>query len=494
MLPGNLGYLAIGLRHLSAKKKSGLSTLTWIAIGGVTLGVAALLCVLAITSGFQREFQSKVLGVNSHLLVMKYGLDFSEYPDVMRRIGRKEGVVATAPFVVTEMMAVKDSKLAAVLLKGIDPKQSLRVLDLPSQITAGTIEGLASHVTALKDNSIGTKQGGNRSSEESLATLLDRMGIASESTERPKRDQSESVPTPSEASASLKTAKKATLTLPSDDEEARLLEHGALTSQDPSLHGIVLGVELAEKLQAKVGDVVQIVSPLPGLFANGAQSSHFRVTGIFEAGFQEYDSRLAYVSLDDAQRFIGEGDTVTGIEVRMHDVDDAPPLARKLEKELGVSSPYHVVDWRQLNHNLFTALEIQKIMLTLVIATIVVVAAFNVIATLIMVVLEKRRDIAILKAMGAKDLGILSVFLIQGVVVGCIGIALGLLIGGGLLAYLSHIRIPLDPKIYLINHLPVLVDRDNYFVTSAVAFVICTLSTLFPSLWAARMLPVEGLK
>ena len=155
---------------------------------------------------------------------------------------------------------------------------------------------------------------------------------------------------------------------------------------------------------------------------------------------------------------------------------------------------FHTLDWSELNRNLFTALEVQKVVLTLVIATIIFVAAFNVIATLIMIVLDKKREVAILKAMGATDGTVLGVFMVQGVVIGIVGTLFGVLIGGGVVAYLAKIRFPLDPKVYLIDHLPVVLNPTVFLVTIIIALSICTISTIAPSWWAARMLPVDGLR
>ena len=264
--------------------------------------------------------------------------------------------------------------------------------------------------------------------------------------------------------------------------------------------GIVIGVTLASHLGIGVGQRVRMVSPLSGLDttlwapeARTPTSREFRVIGVFEAGFQEYDSRLVYVDLHEAQRFRDQGDTVTGVELRVHDITRARAVAREIERELG-GGPFHTMDWEELNHNLFTALEIQKIMLSLVIATIIVVAAFNVIATLIMIVLEKKREIAILKAMGATDLGVLGIFFIQGSIIGLVGTAIGLLLGGAVVAYLSTYEFALDPKVYLIDHLPVQFSPMELIWTVVIAFLICTLATLLPSWWAARLLPADGVR
>ncbi|MEY4582328.1 MAG: hypothetical protein RL701_7031, partial [Pseudomonadota bacterium] len=168
-------------------------------------------------------------------------------------------------------------------------------------------------------------------------------------------------------------------------------------------------------------------------------------------------------------------------------------VALRLERDLG-GGPFNTMDWRELNHNLFTALEMQKVMLSLVIGIIIFVAAFNVVATLIMIVIEKKKEIAILKAMGAKDTAILKIFMVQGAAIGGMGTSLGLLIGGVICGYLNYFQFPLDPKVYLIDHLPIRTSWTEFFGTIVIALGICIAATLIPSFWAARMLPAEGVR
>jgi lipoprotein-releasing system permease protein len=289
------------------------------------------------------------------------------------------------------------------------------------------------------------------------------------------------------------------LALPDDPAWEAGLSQGEAQEPVSALPGIIVGKTLAEDVGVEVGDRVRLISPLAALGITlsepggaSTRSREFRVIGVFQAGFQEYDSGLVYTDLFEAQRLFDEGDNVTGVELRVHDLDTSFELARRIEQDLG--GAFHSLDWSELNRNLFTALEVQKIALTLVIATIIFVAAFNVIATLIMVVLEKKREIAILKAMGATDATILGVFMLQGVVVGVIGTLAGVLVGGGLVAYLDKIHFALDPKVYLIDHLPVVLSPTVFLVTIGIALLICTVSTIAPSWWAARMLPVDGLR
>ena len=560
--------LQIGRRYLRSKKRSRMvSVITFVAVAGVALGVAALLSVLAITSGFQQEFREKVLGVNAHVLVMKYGVDFDEYRDVIQRAEEMPEVAGVGPFLINEMMLAKGDRLAGVLVKGVDPERMPTVLDLPSQLVQGSLRGLrregarpparpldgSGEVSESWDWLEELTESGRESEEsEPEAGLADDLEMGSpeaialaeelgiDQSElfdaggrlRPARrrqaawdppvesdpspaadpaiesDELEPLPevetvSPEEVEDLLADFDPEELDIEGDDEwEQELLEDDLELARQEELQdlpGIVVGKSLAQKVGIGVGDRVTLVSPLAGLdvsaFTADAQtprSRDFRVIAIFEAGFQEYDARLVYTDLYEAQHFYGQGDAVTGVELRLHDLDRSAEIARRLERELG--GPFHTLDWAELNRNLFTALEIQKVTLGLVIATIIFVAAFNVIATLIMIVLEKKREIAILKAMGATDWTVLKVFVIQGMVIGVIGTLIGLLIGGGLIAYLATFEFPLDPKVYLIDHLPVVFDGSELLVTSLVAIAICTVATIAPSAWAARMLPVEGLR
>lgn len=510
--------LSVGFRYLRSKKRKTISVITIIAVTGVALGVGALLAVMAITGGFQDAFRNKILGVNAHVLVLKYGLDFSEYREVVEHAEKLPEVTGAAPFVINEMMLAKGDRLSNVLVKGIDPDRIERVLDLPSQMTEGTLEGLRL-ADALPPTPKRPNQGAPLAGEEDLDAYLRNLTPAPstpQTSPAPKTPAApdapkapaapkpspaapvQRVPTPEEVEASLAAGD---IELPDDEAERALFDApGAPKPSGKTLPGVVVGAALAESLALVLGDEVRIISPLAGLDTsmwqsgnNGPRSLDFRVVGIFQAGFQEYDTRLVYVDIYEAQRFFDHGDAVTGVELRLADITRAPAVARQIEADLG-GGPYHTMDWQELNHNLFTALEVQKVMLSLVIATIIFVAAFNVIATLIMIVLEKKREIAILKAMGARDSGILSIFLVQGVLIGLLGTAVGLVLGGLVTGYLSIYTFPLDPKVYLIDHLPVRLSAMEFVYTVLIALLICIVATLVPSYWAARLLPADGVR
>jgi len=526
------GYaLDVGMRYLRSKKRASISVISVIAISGVALGVAALLAVMSITSGFQREFRDKVLGVNAHVLVLKYGLNFDEYRDVIARARKMPEVSGAAPFIINEMMMAKGDRLSGVLVKGVDPQLMRGVLDLPSQLKSGSLDGLrlpgAAPASRPRDDSDEPAEAPpppGADDEEDLDAYLTELARRDGATDPLAVDKQPAlarpaaradsqptaagalpqvkVPTPEEMEAALAASDLAPL--PSDESEARLVDEGAPKAggqgPDKPLPGIVVGATLARQLDVQLGDRVKIISPLTGvdtsLIRGGSRapkSRDFTVIGVFQAGFQEYDSKLVYVDLYEAQAFQDQGDTVVGVEMSLRDIDKSADVALRLERDLG-GGPFHTMDWRELNHNLFTALEMQKVMLSLVIATIIFVAAFNVVATLIMIVLEKRREIAILKAMGSKDTAILQIFMVQGAAIGGVGTSIGLVIGGAICGYLNYFQFPLDPKVYLIDHLPIRTSWTEFVATILIALGICVCATLIPSLWAARMLPADGVR
>jgi len=461
-----MGYARfIGARYTQSKKKRSISAITAIAIFGVALGVAMLSIVISVSSGFQNEFIKKVLGVNAHVLVMKYGIDFTEYRDVLCTVRELPEVRGAAPFVIQEMMISKDEHTSGVLLKGVDPKLLGEVLDLSKHIVEGGVDRLRLPGAAPpKAPSMRVE------SDVELAARLDEVLRADAG--QPEKDPPAAAP-------------------------RGTLQPGGSASRLP---GIVLGRTLAENLEARLGDVVQITTPLIGLDILGWSPSEakpttmsFEVVGVFYAGFLEYDTKLVYVDLFEAQRFFDQGDSVTGVEVTVHDIETAPATARRIRQVLG-GGPYHTVDWQMLNAPLFTALQTQKVVLAVVFAVVIGVAAFNIIATLVMMVFDKRREIAILKSMGASHPAILRIFVYAGMVVGAYGVAIGLTIGVGICLLLDKVGWPLDPKVYLIDHLPVTIDWLSFALTAVIAFVICLLATIWPSLSAARLRPVDGLR
>lgn len=432
---GALGAVISGLLWIC-------SVFTTVSVFGVVLGVAALAIVLSVTSGFQTAFQEKILGVNAHVIVTRDEPDFYEYRQMIGRAKKLPHVIGVAPFMLAEMLMAHPTPGGpppkGILLKGVEPPASWSVLDLPHHLLEGSLDGL------------------------------------SEPAHTPASSRA---PASAIAPASGPTAARAT--------------------SDPP--GIVIGKLLAESLKVKVGDVVTVISPLAGYQTENRGPSpaprfrRFRVIGIFYSGFDEYDRRLAYVALPETQAFLGLGDVVTGVEMKLDDPERAHQVGELLERELR-DPHYQVIDWRGLNHNLFTALALQKVVLTLVLALIIAVAAFNIIATMTMMVIDKTREIAILKSMGATSGGIGRLFVSVGTTIGAIGTAFGLSLGYLLCVLLRDYGYPLDSKIYLIDKLPVKILPAEFAITAAITMAICILASVYPAQRASRLLPVEGLR
>lgn len=259
--------------------------------------------------------------------------------------------------------------------------------------------------------------------------------------------------------------------------------------------GIIVGKELAMLNSLRVGDVVQLISPQGKRTPIGAvpRVQNFKLVGIFKSGMYEFDANLVYMELGQAQKFFEMGDGVTGIEVTVADIYSAPKLGSRIESSLG--TPFWTRTWKEMYRNLFSALKLEKFAMFIILTFIVLVAAFNIIISLIMLVMEKSRDIAILKALGATSDRIMRIFVVQGMLVGVVGTLLGAaggVLGATLLAKYPIIELP--EEIYTINTLPVSVETSDVLIICGVALTICFLATLYPSLRAARLEPVEALR
>ena len=394
------------------------SVFTSVSVLGVALGVAALTIVLAVTTGFQKQFRDKVLGVNAHVIVLKSQATFAEYRDVMKTAREIDpDVLAVQPFIFAEMLVTRGKgELSGVAIKGIDPTLVRGVLDLDKHMIAGTVDSLAK------------------------------------------------VPGPGE------------------------------------LPPIIMGKELAHKLKAKVGDDVTVVVPLSNIDfdtwrakSSAPRTRKFRVTGIFYSGFDEYDRRLMYTALGDTQDLVGRGDQVMGVELKVKDVDRAAEIAEHLEKALG-GPPYQVQDWYELNHNLFTALNLQKLALVIILTLIIVVAAVNMVSALTMMVTDKTREIAILKSMGATNGGISMTFQFVGIAIGGVGTIIGVGIGLAVCYVVGSYGYHLDPKVYLIDRLPIEVRPLEVLIVAGITMAISIIATVFPATSASSLRPVEGLR
>lgn len=260
------------------------------------------------------------------------------------------------------------------------------------------------------------------------------------------------------------------------------------------LPGIILGTELARQLDVQVGEPVSVVAPagVPTVVGMVPKVRRFAVVGLFEAGMLEYDSALAFIGLPEAQRFFGLGDAVSGIEVRTADLDAADAVKQRIAGQLDF--PYKVQSWRDLNHNLFAAIALERFVYSLVLTLIILVAAFNIVATLVMVVMEKRRDIAVLKSMGATRRGIAEIFISKGLIIGGVGTALGTALALALCGLLHRYHIPLPPGVFYTSTLPVKIYWQYFTVVVAVSLLICLVATLYPARQASRLVPVDAIR
>jgi lipoprotein-releasing system permease protein len=501
--------LNLAFRYMRSRKRGFVSVSTVFAILGVALGTAALAAVMSVTGGFRAEFQKKVLGVNAHVMVLR--ASFRDYREVMEKVRRLPEVIGIAPFVLNPMMITHAGHTATgVLLKGVDPDTVGSVLDLPEQMVEGALDGLRPRVEPAQapgaapgavPASVRQLDGAGRDIAGLDAAGLDAADVdaallgAAPVEPRPAPRQREGVELPA---GSIVPEGGYSSELPSDDILPDELDPDPCHGAGAELPGIVLGIALKQTLEASLGDCVQVTSPTIGYSFAGGQlrppvAKQFRVIGVFQAGFEQYDSKLVYTDLREAQAFYQEGDSVTGVEMKVADIDRARDVAERIDAELG-GKAYDVVDWMELNHGLFTALRIQQILMSLVLALIILVAAFTVIATLIMVVLDKKREIATIKAMGASDAQLLRAFLYQGLIIGLLGTVFGLGFGYVVCRWILAYGFPLDPKVYFIDRLPVQMRASEFLLTGTFAILACLFATVWPALHAARLRPAEAFR
>ncbi|HET6419524.1 MAG TPA: lipoprotein-releasing ABC transporter permease subunit [Geobacteraceae bacterium] len=273
--------------------------------------------------------------------------------------------------------------------------------------------------------------------------------------------------------------------------------------EGPAFPGVIIGKELAKNLNLYMGDVVHIVSPVGNItpFGMVPKTRQFRVTGIFDTGMYEYDATLAYVSLRDAQAFLSMDDSVTGIQLKVKDVYKAAEIARNINRGLGL--PYFARDWMQMNKNILFALKTEKVVMFIILTLIVLVAAFGIASTLFMVVMEKNKDIAILKSMGATSRSIMKIFVLEGLIIGVAGTIIGLF-GGLIIAFNLESIVDFVQKvtgfelfskdIYYLNHFPSQVVPSDVLLISVTAILISFIATLYPSWQGSRLPPAEALR
>jgi lipoprotein-releasing system permease protein len=438
---------------------------TAISIFGVFLGTAAPILVLSVMSGFEADLKGKIRGAKADVVITRVDdRPFVEWRQVRDKIRSVPGVVASTPYLESEVMLEASGSPAGVILRGIDPASAPGVLDLERTLREGKIQDLAQ--------------------PERVRPALPsrRRPVFEDSDARDSGDVDEAAPA-----------------LPAAPDPA------PEPAPEATLDTVLLGEELySRNLRVFVGSDINVVCPLCLLGPTGLRprSKPFRVAGHFYSGMYEFDSKLAYVSLKAAQRFLGVEDEVTGIDIRTADPDRAGEVAEAIAAILqghqdrpgAPAKIYEVRSWEELNKGLFMALRLEKIAMFIVLTFIALVASFSIISNLIMMVTEKGREVAILKAMGASNGAILRVFFAEGLYIGLLGLAVGVATGVTCCALIEKFGLPLPTDVYYISKLPVVMRAGEIVTVAALALVLCCLATLYPAVMASRMRPVEGLR
>ncbi len=403
----------IGLRYLRAKHRHGfISLISLISVGGITVGVIALIVVLAVFSGFTDGLRDQILGVNSHIIVQQMAGSIKDYELTRERILTVDDVVGATPYLYAQSLLSSASGGNGVILRGIDPATAKNVINLPHQMISGSVDDLLNDPTG--------------------------SGVPN----------------------------------------------------------IIIGKNLANDLRVRVDDRVKLISPSGPLTPMGIipKVKTCRISGIFETGMYEYDSTHTYMSIAEAQSFLGIEDIVHGIEVavKKSELNNADQIAARITQKLGPG--FIAKDWMKMNHNLYAAFKLEKIGMFIAVALIILVAALNIISALVMVVMEKSKDIAILKSMGATSQAIMRIFFLQGMVIAVAGTTLGVFGGLGLCELLSRYKfIELPSNVYPMTTLPIKVLPLDVTIIAVSSIVITLLATLYPSWKASAVQPAEVL-
>lgn len=553
------------------------SFFTTVPLVGVWIGTGALVCVLAVMSGFENDLREKILGSNAHIQITKEDGDFTEWREVQAKVDKLPGVLASSPYAMSEVVIAANQNGMPVIIKGIDPATVGKVTDLVSDLKdKEALKRLEPLVDDTRDLSVPeTSQqgsdvvdppppdmpgigepidfskpaGGNVDDPDQpiedptpsgdtdepaapgdgpapaaqpaddaaaaevppppldempppppvlgdMPTAVDDYGGDANDVQEPVID-----PPPADFVSSDEPPRDYSGKVDVDDDAIRVIDvpmESSMSRRTQSLPGILVGQELVKQTHLYTGEEVRVVSPLSDPSNPDATGTpipfnrDYRVAGVFYTGMYEYDLKYVYVTLDSLTDFLDRGDVVDGIEVRIGSPDDTDVYVSRLQHLLG--KDYVVKDWKELNRSLFSALKLEKIAMFLVLGIVILVASFSIVGNLIMVVVEKGREIALLKTLGASDRNVMLVFTIQGLLIGLVGTALG--ISTGLLAcwFGKAYGIPLNPDVYYIDRMPVHVDPTSVVITAAAGVLISMAATFYPALVAARVRPAAGMR
>ncbi|MBV9342274.1 MAG: ABC transporter permease [Acidobacteria bacterium] len=430
----------VASRYLRAKRRQAvIGVITAISIAGVAAGVASLVIALAINNGFRQDLQERLLGSTSHVNLMRVmGDGIRDWRPLIERLSKQPHVVAAAPDIYEQVLISRGPRAKGAVLKGIIARDERRVSDL-------------------------------------LDTL--RQGTADELRDAPGSGAATSPP-PAAA-------------LPG--EQADSLE--AVRERRQAMPAIILGKDMAEELGAKVDSVVMVTSPQGKLTPFGLIPSYkrFRVAGIFNSGFYDYDLSWSFIRLSDAQELFALGDVIQVIEFRIDDIYKAAEVGRELDQAAGPG--FMTTNWMEQNKALFHALRLERLVTFITVGLIVFVAALNILISLTMMVMEKTRDIAVLMSMGTRKQQVRQIFVAQGALIGFLGTAIGLVFGYALSWVGGHYHLfSLAPEVYSIDYVPFAPRLTDGVLVAVVALGTSLVATLYPSWSAARILPAEALR
>jgi lipoprotein-releasing system permease protein len=444
----------VAARHVRSQKSGFLTVISVLSICGVAISSCALSSVVSVMGGFSQDLKRKILGNNAHIVIdTTAATPWEGYDATLNAVRKVPGVTGATPVVHGEVMASSASNLAGVIVSGIDPKSINEVIDLKHNIEVGKLDYLEhpEKLTKLPANEvIGIGPGGeNYYKGSELPALSDDL-----------------------------------------DPDVR-----SVIIVKPDRPGLILGRELAKTLHVYVGDEVTLVSPLGDLGPMGVmpRTKRFRVAAIFYSGMYEYDATYVYTMIDQAMEYFATGGKISAIEVKVDDAEGADKIAPLVVA--AVNRPeLRIRDWREINKNLFSALKLERFATFIILSIAIMVASFCIVCTLLLMVTEKGKEIAILKAIGASDGSILRTFMIEGMIIGGIGTVFGVVTGLAMCTGLSWFGLRLDPEVYYIDRLPISVNGWDFLTVAAAALTICTLSTLYPAYAASRLRPVDGLR
>jgi lipoprotein-releasing system permease protein len=529
-----------------------------VSIAGVWIGTMALVFVLSVMSGFESDLRQKILGSNAHIQVTREEGDFIEWEDVKKRVEGIPGVVASTPFAVSEVVIAANNAYFNVIIKGIDPESIGAVTQLKEDLLCGSktcdkkaAEEIMGRLDPLVDDvqsrdvpqkpDPGT---GGPTTDEPPPDMVDgtepidfskphavdpgaddkakdqddtRGGLDPDTA--PPADFGGDAPAvlgvdsaggdadePTDFSGGDDTdllADDAADLGADDDDDGRTVtitssELSPPSKRTKSLPGVLVGKELTKQIHLYPDQEVRMVSPLSDPANPDATGTpipfnrDYRVAGMFFTGMYEYDLKFVYVTLDSLQDFLDRGDAVDGLEVRIEDPDETADVVAALQNALG--KDYRVQDWQELNRSLFSALKLEKIAMFLVLAIIILVASFSIVGNLVMVVVEKGKEIALMKTLGASDRAVTWIFVTQGFFIGLIGTGLGVLDGLIGCALAKRFGIPINPDVYYIDKLPIHVDVSSVLLIAAAGMLISVGATVYPALVASRLAPSVGLR